>query len=141
MQAVSTGLADILVPLPAKTLNRLTPDYTALSQFCQQHNLIGLHAFELQPAGSVFSAECRNFAPLFGIPEEAATGSSNGALACYLQTYCCTEQTEFSFLQGRSLGQTSQVNSKLQIHQERINRVQVSGTAQQISQQRVTVTE
>lgn len=27
---------------------------------------------------------CRNFAPLYDINEEAATGTSNGALACYL---------------------------------------------------------
>ena len=27
---------------------------------------------------------CRNFAPLYDIDEEAATGTSNGALACYL---------------------------------------------------------
>lgn len=30
------------------------------------------------------TAHCRNFAPLYGIDEESATGSSNGALACYL---------------------------------------------------------
>ncbi|WP_271270416.1 PhzF family phenazine biosynthesis protein [Aliamphritea hakodatensis] len=140
IQAVSTGLADILLPLPVNTLNRLTPDQTALSQFCQQHNLIGLHAFEIQPAGAAFTAECRNFAPLFGIPEEAATGSSNGALACYLQAHHSPQQTEYNFLQGCALAQNSQINSTLQIHQGRINRVQVSGTAQLTSQQYLSVT-
>ena len=30
------------------------------------------------------AAHCRNFAPLYAIPEEAATGTSNGALTYYL---------------------------------------------------------
>ncbi|MCZ8486895.1 PhzF family phenazine biosynthesis protein [Vibrio lentus] len=30
------------------------------------------------------TASCRNFAPLFGILRESATGSASGALACYL---------------------------------------------------------
>jgi len=30
-----------------------------------------------------------NFAPLYDIPEEAATGTSNGALSCYLYKYGC----------------------------------------------------
>jgi predicted PhzF superfamily epimerase YddE/YHI9 len=29
----------------------------------------------------------RNFAPLYGIDEEAATGTSNGALACFLMKH------------------------------------------------------
>ncbi|WP_433942120.1 PhzF family phenazine biosynthesis protein [Paenibacillus lautus] len=30
------------------------------------------------------AAECRNFAPLYDIPEESATGTSKGALLSYL---------------------------------------------------------
>ncbi len=139
IQAVSTGLADILVPVPAGRLNRLIPNHRLLSEFCRQHNLIGLHVFELQPTDSALTATCRNFAPLFGIPEEAATGSSSGALACYLHTLHSPQQTEYSFLQGCALGQSSEINSTLQAHQGHIIRVQVSGTAQLIRHQSVTV--
>ncbi|WP_370738708.1 PhzF family phenazine biosynthesis protein [Vibrio spartinae] len=43
-----------------------------------------MHVFELCEGNSGLTASCRNFAPLFDIPEESTTGSANGALACYI---------------------------------------------------------
>ena len=40
-----------------------------------------MHLFALSEENII----CRNFAPLYDIDEEAATGTSNGALACYLR--------------------------------------------------------
>ena len=44
--------------------------------------MTGVHAFTLDKAGDADDALChaRNFAPLYDIDEEAATGTSNGAL-------------------------------------------------------------
>lgn len=46
----------------------------------QKYGVIGMHLFALSEENII----CRNFAPLYDIDEEAATGTSNGALACYL---------------------------------------------------------
>ncbi len=42
----------------------------------------GVHALTLDTKEGI--AESRNFCPLYGIDEEAATGTSNGALTYYL---------------------------------------------------------
>ena len=50
---------------------------------------VGYHVFTLESLYGA-NANCRNFAPLYDIPEEAATGTSNGALGCYLYSYLNT---------------------------------------------------
>ena len=70
----------------------MTIDEAALSEFCQQHKVIGVHAFELLESECGLTASCRNFAPLVDIPEESATGSANGALACYLTKHVFVQQ-------------------------------------------------
>ncbi|MEM9602618.1 MAG: PhzF family phenazine biosynthesis protein [Pseudomonadota bacterium] len=82
VQAVSTGLPDILVPLrSAAALAQLRPDFIAMARFNAASRTVGVHAFVVDSASPRSPVRCRNFAPRFGIPEEAATGSANGALA------------------------------------------------------------
>jgi len=44
----------------------------------------GVQTFTLETLEKKNFAHCRNFAPLIGIDGDAATGTSNGALAHYL---------------------------------------------------------
>lgn len=44
--------------------------------------MVGVHAFTRDTKEGI--AESSNFCPLYGIDEEAATGTSNGALTYYL---------------------------------------------------------
>ena len=43
-----------------------------------------MHAFTLETEEESSTLACRNFGPAAGIDEEAATGTSNGALGAYL---------------------------------------------------------
>lgn len=106
IEVISTGLHDVIVPVPSGYLDKLELDNEKLSVFCKKYNLIGMHAFELNDSESEFTASCRNFAPLFGIPEESATGSSTGALACYLVKHVFKDKESFDFVfeQGRAMG-------------------------------------
>lgn len=62
------------------------------------------------------TARCRNFAPLYGIDEEAATGTSNGALTYYLHSQGrISEQDVNTFIQGESMGKPSIIKSKSRI--------------------------
>lgn len=98
---VSTGLLDIMMPVAdRKALDDINPDFPALTELSKKYGVVGVHAFcppdeaELKAdqekgltalTGGV-TAHARNFAPLYDIDEEAATGTSNGALTYYLQS-------------------------------------------------------
>ena len=83
---ISTGLPDIMMPVVSLTdLAALTPDMPALAALSDRYEVTGVHAFTLDKADDTDDALChaRNFAPLYDIDEEAATGTSNGALTYY----------------------------------------------------------
>lgn len=136
MQVFSTGLADLIIPIPLGLLDNITPNLSLISEFCLTNNIIGLHLFELNEQLSSLdnhiSASCRNFAPLVGINEESATGSACGALACYLYHY--TKQQKFTFLQGQLMGQTSLLNATVYEKNGEISRIEVAGEAKLIKQ-------
>jgi len=106
IQVVSTGLRDILLPVRStQELLSLQPDRDAIITLCEHVDAIGIHAFALTGEEEPY-AVCRNFAPRVGISEESATGTSNCALACYLQRYV-GDRSDFLFEQGISMGQAS----------------------------------
>jgi PhzF family phenazine biosynthesis protein len=78
------------------------------------------------------TAHTRNFAPLYGIPEESATGTSNGALACYLYSYNkITQKTAEHVVieQGSSMNRPSEIIVELNIEGKMIVGVKVGGKA------------
>ena len=71
--------------------------------------------FCLDPDKEV-TARCRNFAPLYAIPEEAATGTSNGALTYYLyRRGLVRPDGENRFIQGEAMGKPSEILSRLTV--------------------------
>lgn len=84
-QAVSTGLTDIMLPVKnLSALKSINPNYARLTDYSNNLNIIGVHAFTLETEEETSTLACRNFGPAAGIDEEAATGTSNGALGAYL---------------------------------------------------------
>lgn len=81
-QIISTGLPDILMPVVNEdTLNRINPNFPELSALSVRYGVVGVHAFTVGCENRTFHT--RNFAPLYGIDEEAATGTATGALIYY----------------------------------------------------------
>jgi PhzF family phenazine biosynthesis protein len=86
IQIVSTWLKDILAPVKSlQILQNLKIDLEKISDISNKYNSIWLHVFSLE-SESGWIAQSRNFAPLYGIPEESATGTSTWALTGYFQT-------------------------------------------------------
>jgi PhzF family phenazine biosynthesis protein len=140
IEVISTGLPDIMVPVPFGYLDKIQVNEHLLSEFCKKHDLVGLHAFELCEEKSGLAASCRNFAPLFGIPEESATGSASGALACYLSKYLNSEHmTDFTFEQGRAMNCVSIITASVESNELATLKVMVGGFAQEIGQQQIFV--
>ena len=114
VEIVSTGLPDIILPVAdLATLNALRPDMDALAALSHELGVTGVHAFAMRDDG--LTAHARNFAPLYGVPEESATGTANGALTHYLQRRgAITPGTTCRFMQGEAMGRPSVVTTLLQ---------------------------
>ncbi|WOC24845.1 PhzF family phenazine biosynthesis protein [Pseudoalteromonas sp. N1230-9] len=140
IEVISTGLADIIVPVPFGTLDKISCDDSLIADFSKIHNVVGIHAFELENTQSPITASCRNFAPLFGISEESATGSASGALACYLTKHVfINSNNHFVFEQGRAMGCSSLITASVESNNKQIKKVIVGGTANEIGTRRLSV--
>lgn len=110
---VNTGLPDIMMPVASRSrLSALRPDFTAIAAFSERLDVTGVHVFT-QGEG-VVTAYVRNFAPLVGIEEEAATGTSNGALSYYLYRRGLLQPDRVNlFIQGEDMGRPSEIRSRI----------------------------
>ncbi len=110
---ISTGLADIMMPV--KDHGRLmaaVQNEKAVAELSRSLGVVGVHMFCL--GSEDCTAECSNFAPLCGIPEECATGTSNGALSYYLYMNGLVRPDEENvFLQGEHMHRKSEIRSIL----------------------------
>ena len=112
-EVISTGLPDIIMPVDSvDILNAMSPDMDALAALSDELHVVGVHAFALSNDG--FTAHVRNFAPLYGIPEESATGTANGALTHYLHRHgIISAPSRCRFLQGEAMDRPSVVMTTL----------------------------
>lgn len=113
VEIISTGLPDIILPVTSlEELDALCPDMAALAEMSRELDVVGVHAYV--PAGDRYTAHARNFAPLYGVDEESATGTANAALTHYLQRRGMVQTgNECAFLQGEKMGRPSVVESTL----------------------------
>lgn len=111
---ISTGLPDIMMPLATQAdLNAMEPDMKALSDLSARYEVTGVHAFTLE-AEEGATAHCRNFAPLYDIDEEAATGTSSGALTYYFYLNDIIKAKDScKFIQGEKMARPSAILSEI----------------------------
>lgn len=127
IQIVSTGLRDIMLPIKStEKLQQLNPDFDVMTKLSKEQNVIGVHAFTLEKNEEHVTAICRNFAPLYDIDEESATGTSNCALACYLFKYV-ERKSQYIFEQGYNLNNPSRIVVNLKTHDDIIDATFVGG--------------
>lgn len=110
---VSTGLADIMMPVRNhETLMKAVQNERAVTELSRRYDVTGVHMF--CPGGENCTAYCSNYAPLYDIPEECATGTSNGALTYYLYLQgVVKEEEENVFIQGEHMDRPSEIRSRL----------------------------
>ena len=126
---VSTGLQDILLPVSSmEALEKAQQDERTVTELSKRYGVVGVHMF-WPCLSEEAAARCRNFAPLYAIPEEAATGTSNGALTYYLyRRGKLAAGAENRFLQGEKMGKPSEILSRLTEGPDGV-KVQVGGRA------------
>lgn len=132
IQIISTGIRDILVPVKdLSVLNKIQPDFNKVKEISKKYDVIGYHVFSLETINQA-AANCRNFAPLYDIPEESATGTSNGALGCYLYRYGQIDKLAANHIiieQGYTMKKPSEIMVSLGIEKDKILEVKVGGNA------------
>ena len=124
---VNTGLSDIIIPIENKeTLDSFVMNKEKVIELSKKYKVVGAHLFTLDKNKKV-TAFCRNIAPLVGIDEECATGTSNGALTHYLKDYGIISSKDINtFIQGESMGRASTILSR---YKEDGITIQVGGNA------------
>jgi len=126
----STGMKEIFVPVKSvDILHKLHPKMKNISYVSEKYGAIGMHVYALDDTVDAYG---RNFAPMVGIEEESATGTSNGALACILNKYNSPNKTEYTLRQGYSMNMPSEIKVKLKKHMTDIIGVSVGGNAKPI---------
>lgn len=116
VEIVSTGLPDIIMPLDnVEQLYSLAPNMDALAQLSKELGVTGVHAFAF--GEDDYTAHVRNFGPLYGVPEESATGTANAALTHYLHQHGIIASGDSNrFLQGETMARPSVVESTIDIN-------------------------
>ena len=132
VQIAYSGLPDIMIPLrDVAMLQSLKPDMEAITTITRKCDAVSFHVFAFAEDG--YTAHVRDFAPLYDIPEESATGTANAALTHYLQQNGCIPSTgDFSFLQGEAMGRPSVVSTRIQAD----GNIFVGGTAAVVAEGR-----
>lgn len=124
-EIISTGLPDIILPINKKeVLDNLKIDMDLLTKLSQDNDVVGLHVFYL-PEKESEVVYTRNFAPLLGINEESATGTSNGALIYFLKKNGFIKNSEILAYQGESMDRLSEIYCNIDDN----SRVYVGGRA------------
>ena len=117
---ISTGLPDIMMPVAnIEELNSLAPNMDALTELSRSYGVTGVHAFTISRDENDEFADAvihvRNFAPLYGIDEEAATGTANGALTFYLKINDILDiPSTCKVIQGEKMGRPSVIMTSIQ---------------------------
>ncbi|PHV02511.1 phenazine biosynthesis protein PhzF [Iodobacter sp. BJB302] len=140
VQIVSTGIRDIMVPVKSlKILHEMKPDFDRVADISRQWNVVGFHIFTLETMNGGM-AHCRNLAPLYGIPEESATGTSNGALASYLFQQGLVNALQAKKIvieQGYSMEMPSEIVVSLTAEGNSILQVKVGGKALNLTEREI----
>lgn len=114
VQITYTGLPDFMIQVnDIATLQAMKPDMEAITEITRRYNAVSFHVFAFGNDG--YTAHVRDFGPLYGVPEESATGTANAALTYYLQQNgCLGQEAECAFLQGEAMGRPSVVATRIQ---------------------------
>ena len=110
---VNSGLTDILLPVrDREALMAAVQNEQAVSELSRRHDAVGVHMF--CPGEGAISARCSNFAPLWDIPEECATGTANAGLTAYLVSRgILAANQEHLIVQGEHMDRRSEIRTRI----------------------------
>ena len=123
IELYDNGLEHVMLTLPdADAVRALEPDMARLGRMSH----LGTSCF----AATGTEVVTRMFAPRFGVPEDPATGSAAGPVACHLVRHGLLEPgTALAISQGEQVGRPSELTAIVGGSPQAIERVVVGGSA------------
>ena len=129
IEVYDNGLPNVYVALPdEESVTALDPDFGALTTFARGAGMptVGINCF----AGSGRQWKTRMFAPADGVPEDPATGSAAGPLACHLARHGRIGfGDEIAITQGVEIGRPSTLYATAHGSPGVVTRIEVAGAA------------
>ena len=124
VEVYDNGLHHVYVALPSvEAVAALEPDMQALGRL---PDVLGANCF----AGEGVRWKTRMFAPAGGVPEDPATGSAAGPLACHLARHGrIALGDEIQISQGAEIKRPSTLHARVTGSADAIERVEVGGSA------------
>jgi trans-2,3-dihydro-3-hydroxyanthranilate isomerase len=124
VELYDNGLQHVYVTLGSEDdVAALQPDLSALMRL---PDVLGVNCF----AGSGTQWKTRMFAPAGGVPEDPATGSAAGPLACHVVRHGLVEPgTTIEITQGVEIRRPSLLHARAEGSPDRIDKVEVGGAA------------
>ena len=129
---VNTSNCFLVLACPnEQTVSTLRPDFKLIEALSNELDVIGYYVYSDMTTVSGRHAGVRMFAPRFGIPEESATGTAAGPLACYLRDYAGVRDAEIIIEQGYLMQPPSPsvIKVKLSMENGKISHLMAGGTA------------
>ncbi len=132
-QVVSSGVPFLFVPLASRrAVDSATLDRAALQRCYEREGMTELpvFVFSLEGGRDDATAYSRMFAPVFGVPEDPATGGASGPLGGYLVRHGAIpldRASQMISLQGARMGRPSRVHISISSRDGAIGEVRVGG--------------
>ncbi|MNI62176.1 Trans-2,3-dihydro-3-hydroxyanthranilate isomerase [compost metagenome] len=136
IQEVSTGLPVIIVPLKSlEAVKRAKINSNKYYELIAGIDAKAVLVFSTDTYHAAHDVNVRDFADYYGIPEDAATGSSNGCLAAYLVKYGYfgADEIDITVEQGYEIKRPSLLYLKAEAHSKGIH-VRVGGQVVKVAQ-------
>lgn len=134
VEIASTGLRHLIAPFSQyEDLSRLKPDFEAIKRISQILGVDTVCAFALS-GRDPSRVRLRDFCSGIGADEEPASGTTCGALTCYLFRHGHASVDELGEVrmnieQGVEMGRPSQIETRLNLRYGKVQRVAVRGKA------------
>jgi trans-2,3-dihydro-3-hydroxyanthranilate isomerase len=128
LERYDNGVAYVFVVLAGEEeVARLEPDVAVLVRLAKADTpIVGINCV----AGADSRWKSRMFAPAVGVPEDPATGSAAGPLACHLARHgLIVFGQEIEISQGAEIGRPSTLYARADGSPEQLERVEVGGAA------------
>lgn len=134
VEIVSTGHSKVMVGMKSiKTLNKMRPNYEALSVLSKIIKCNGYYVFTVNSQESDILVHGRMFAPAIGINEDPVTGNANGPLGAYLVHHNLVKHNnsllKFKAMQGEAIKRPGIIEVEVKIEDKEPVEVKISGNA------------
>ena len=138
---IETAIGDfvhLVVPINGlANIQSITPDFSGITAYCRKHGFETIACYSRETVQPGCDIHVRDFCPAVGVPESAAAGTTNAALASYLIRHGLVHESKFGATiinaeQGLEIGRPSTIQSCAHLNNGVINRLQVGGVATKI---------